>query len=276
MVEEPKPLKKQAQIEQDEAYVRELEAELNRTINWDDVIDQVQRKEKEDNVVMRNMAGFNMDYFKGMSYDDIRPIFEKKFNFNVAFLEKTREQMEEEDIKALTRASESQAKKAAKKQKLDEEVLVVDYAIHKENNKPYFKIIRADGTHQLFLSFLSLLRNFDREDLEVIWELVKEIFASLKPKNFSDDFLLTTLTYMFKKHNVEAQVLKSQRGVYERRYPLTRFTLDQMLNNVRLEVEEESEVSLELLRFTYCCQYKLMLLDNAAELMLLEQSAAIG
>nr|GEV27240.1 hypothetical protein [Tanacetum cinerariifolium] len=35
----------------------------------------------------------------------------------------------------------------------------------------------------------------------------------------------------------------------ERRYPLTRFTLEQMLNNVRLEVEEESEVSMELLRF---------------------------
>nr|GFC45139.1 hypothetical protein [Tanacetum cinerariifolium] len=32
-------------------------------------------------------------------------------------------------------------------------------------------------------------------------------------------------------------------------YALTRFTLDQMLNNVRLKVEEESEVSLELLRF---------------------------
>nr|GEV93940.1 hypothetical protein [Tanacetum cinerariifolium] len=36
----------------------------------------------------------------------------------------------------------------------------------------------------------------------------------------------------------------------ERRYPLSRFTLDQMLNAVRLQVEEESEVSLELLRFT--------------------------
>nr|GFA30507.1 hypothetical protein [Tanacetum cinerariifolium] len=35
----------------------------------------------------------------------------------------------------------------------------------------------------------------------------------------------------------------------ERRYHLTRFTLEQMLNNVRLEVEEESEVSLELMRF---------------------------
>nr|GEZ33342.1 hypothetical protein [Tanacetum cinerariifolium] len=31
--EEPKPLKKQAQIEQDEAYARELEAELNKNIN---------------------------------------------------------------------------------------------------------------------------------------------------------------------------------------------------------------------------------------------------
>nr|GEZ85532.1 hypothetical protein [Tanacetum cinerariifolium] len=36
----------------------------------------------------------------------------------------------------------------------------------------------------------------------------------------------------------------------DRRYPLSRFTLDQMLNAVRLRVKEESEVSLELLRFT--------------------------
>nr|GEV93441.1 hypothetical protein [Tanacetum cinerariifolium] len=108
-VEEPKPLKKQAQIKQDEAYARELEAELNKTFNWDNVIDHVQRKEKEDNDVMRyqalkrkprtesqarknmmiylrNMDGFKMDYFKGMSYDDICPIFEKKFNSNMAFL----------------------------------------------------------------------------------------------------------------------------------------------------------------------------------------------
>nr|GFD20505.1 hypothetical protein [Tanacetum cinerariifolium] len=38
--EEPKPLKKQAQIEKDEAYARELKAELNKNISWDDVIEQ--------------------------------------------------------------------------------------------------------------------------------------------------------------------------------------------------------------------------------------------
>nr|GEU34191.1 RNA-directed DNA polymerase, eukaryota [Tanacetum cinerariifolium] len=97
---------------------------------------------------------------------------------------------------------------------LSRNVSVVDYERYTENNKPYFKIIRADGTHQIFLSFLSLLRNFDREDLEVLWQLVKEGFASSKPKNFSDDFLLTTLTYVFEKPDFEAQVWKNQRSVY--------------------------------------------------------------
>nr|GEV11621.1 reverse transcriptase domain-containing protein [Tanacetum cinerariifolium] len=183
----------------------------------------------------------------------------KYFNSNVAFLEKTKEQMEEKDSKALKRIMLNDEDDVyTEATPLAHKVSVVDDTIHTENNKPYFKIIGADGTHQLFLSFLSLLRNFNREDLEVLWELVKERFASSKPKNFLDDLLLTTLTYMFEKPDVQAQVWKNQRTVHglakmillvERRYPLTRFTLDQMLNNVRLEVEEESEVSLELLRF---------------------------
>nr|GEW73543.1 hypothetical protein [Tanacetum cinerariifolium] len=203
-------------------------------------------------------------------------------------------------------------------------VPIVDYQIHTENNKPYYNIIRADGTHQLFLSFLGLLRNFDREELEMLWKIVQELFASSKPKNFSDDFLLNTLKAMFEKPDVKAHIWKNQSGIHclakvktwklleswgvhiitftttqmillvERRYPLTRFNLAQMLNNVRLEVREESEVSLDFgvdavedfkeytLRDyycwlkTYCCWYKIKLLDNATDsrLRLLEESAA--
>nr|GEY60791.1 hypothetical protein [Tanacetum cinerariifolium] len=113
----------------------------------------------------------------------------------------------------------------------------------------------------------------------MLWIIVQERFASLETKNFSNDFLLNTFKAMFEKPNVEASIYRNQRGRYglakvkswkllescgvyiitfittqmillvERRYPLKRFTLDQMLNNVRLEVEEESEVSLKLLRF---------------------------
>nr|GEY67413.1 hypothetical protein [Tanacetum cinerariifolium] len=147
------------------------------------------------------------------------------------------------------------------------------------NNKPYYKIKRADDSHQLYLSILSLLRNFNREDLEALWSLVKKRFATTKPKNFSDNFLLIILGVMFEKPDIHAQIWKNQRSVHgpakvkswkllescgvqiitfittqlillvERKYPLTKFTLDQMLNDVRLEVKEESEVSLKLLRF---------------------------
>nr|GEW80493.1 hypothetical protein [Tanacetum cinerariifolium] len=294
LVEEPKPLKKKQQIKMDEEYARKLHAELNKDIDLDVAIDHVKLKAKEDPV--------------GMSYDDIRLIFEAKFNSNVDFLLKTKEQMEEEEIRALQTINETLAEKAGKRIKLNEEVEdlkrhleimpdedddvyieatplarkvpVVDYKIIEINNKPYYKIIRADGTHQLYTSFLTLLKNFDREDLEALWNLVKERFSTSKPKNLSDDFLLTTLGEMFEKPDALAQVWKNQRTVHgqenikswkllescgvhiitfttthlillvERRYPLSRFTLDQMLNAVRLQVEEKSEVSLELLRFT--------------------------
>nr|GEW70756.1 hypothetical protein [Tanacetum cinerariifolium] len=156
-------------------------------------------------IYLRNVVGFKMNYFKGMSYDDIRLVFEKYFDSNVAFLQKIKEQMDEEDSRALKRLNETQEEKAAKKQKLDEEVLV-DYKIYNENNKPYYKIKRADDIHQLYLSFLSLLRNVDIEDLEALWRLVKERLATIKPKNFSDDFLLITLGVMFEKPDIHAQI----------------------------------------------------------------------
>nr|GEW55130.1 putative ribonuclease H-like domain-containing protein [Tanacetum cinerariifolium] len=255
LVEEPKPLKKKQQIKIDEEYARKLHAELKKDIDWDVAIDHVKLKAKEDPSVKRyqamkrkpqteaqarknmmtylkNVAGFKLDYFKGMSYDDIRPIFEAKFNSNVDFLLKTKDRMEEEENRALQMINETPAEKAAKRIKLNEEVKdpkrhleivpdeddhvyteatllarkvpVVDYKIIDLNNKPHYKIIRVDGTHQLYISFLILLKNFDREDLEALWNLVKEMFSTSKPKNFSDDFLLTTLGAMFEKPDAHA------------------------------------------------------------------------
>nr|GEV68557.1 hypothetical protein [Tanacetum cinerariifolium] len=48
--------------------------------------------------------------------------------------------------------------------------------------------------------------NFNKEDLEALWKIVKERFETTGPKNFSDDFLLNTLKIMFEKPNVEANV----------------------------------------------------------------------
>nr|GEU65355.1 hypothetical protein [Tanacetum cinerariifolium] len=271
MVEEPKPMKKKDQVELDAEYARKLHEELNKEIDWDTYIDHMKQKAKEDKTVQRyqvmkkrpqteaqarknmitylkNTVGFRLDNFKRLSYDDINPIFKAKFNINMEFLLKSKEQMEEEEKRAIGSINETLSQKAAKRRKLNEEakdikdlkqhleivpdddddvytevtplarkVPVVDHQIIQLNNKPHYKIIKADGTHQL-------------------------------------------------------------------RYPLSKFTLEQMLNVVRLQVEEQSEMSLELLSLnknTKCvnaageevgaAKHKLMLLDTAAErrLMLL-------
>nr|GFB89261.1 hypothetical protein [Tanacetum cinerariifolium] len=113
MVEEPKLLKKKQQVEMDEEYARKLHAELNKDIDWDTAPAvqryQVMKKkpqteaQAQKNMIMylKNVVGFRLDYFKGMSYDEIRPIFEAKFKSNIEFLLKTKEQMEEEESKAL-------------------------------------------------------------------------------------------------------------------------------------------------------------------------------
>nr|GFA03670.1 hypothetical protein [Tanacetum cinerariifolium] len=142
--------------------------------------------------------------------------------------------------------------KAAKRQKLDEEV---------EELKRHLQIM-------------------PNEDDDVYTEATplsrKDRFSTTKPKNFSDDFLLVTLGAMFEKQNIHAQIWKNQRSVHglakvkgwklldsrgvqiitftttqmilfvERKYILTRFTLDQMLNAVRLEVKEEAESQIEI------------------------------
>nr|GEV32303.1 retrovirus-related Pol polyprotein from transposon TNT 1-94 [Tanacetum cinerariifolium] len=241
MVEEPKPLKKKQPVEMDEEYARKLHKELNKDTDWNVANDHVKQKAKEDPYVQRyqvmkkrpqteaqarrnmitylkNVARFRLDYFKGMSYDDIRPSFEAMFDSNIDFLLKSKEQLEEEENRAIQSINKTPAQKVAKRRKLNEEVKdlkqhleivldedddvyteatplarkvpVVDYEIIHFNNKPHYKIIRTDETHQLYLILL-----------------------------------------------------------VERRYPLSRFTLDQLLNAVRLRVEEQSEMSLELLSF---------------------------
>nr|GFA93877.1 hypothetical protein [Tanacetum cinerariifolium] len=172
MVEEPKPLKKkQQQKAKEDLAVQRYQVMKKRP--------QTEAQARKNMIMyLKNVAGFILDYFKGMSYDDIRLIFEAKFNSNMEFLLKIKEQLEKEENRAIQSINETPAQKAAKRRKLNEEVEdlkrhleimpdedddvyteatplarkvpVVDYEIIHLNNKPQYKIIRADGTHQLY------------------------------------------------------------------------------------------------------------------------------
>ncbi|GJU09428.1 hypothetical protein Tco_1131824 [Tanacetum coccineum] len=151
---------------------------------------------------------------------------------------------------------------------------IVDYKIYKEGKKSYFQIIIAYGNSQMYLTFGKMLKNFNRDDLEVLWSIVKARFKKTATVNYMDIFLHLNLKTMF-EHHLEDSVWKNQQGlvkvlnwklydscgVYcvtmhnilyyllvEKMYPLTKHTLHQMFNDVKLQVDYECEMAFELLR----------------------------
>nr|GEW48315.1 hypothetical protein [Tanacetum cinerariifolium] len=266
LIKEPKPLKRQVKIDLDEERKPLIEAQARRNMIF----------------YLKKISGYKMNYFKRMSYDEIRPLCEKHYNYNQAFLNEVNEgikvpekevrQEKEVEVESSKREGESLEQEIAKKQKMKQEtkelkkhlqivldddddvyadatplaskIPIVDYKIHIERNRPYFKIIKADGNHRLFLSFSTTMKIFEREDLKSLWKIIRERFEKTEPKNYTDDYLLNTLKIMFEKPNVEANIFL----LVEKMYLLTHFTLEKMVNDVRLKVVDESEMSLELLR----------------------------
>nr|GEV60692.1 hypothetical protein [Tanacetum cinerariifolium] len=164
--------------------------------------------------------------------------------------------------------------KASKRIKLSEEAQEAD------DLKKRLEIVQDEDDDVFVKATLLTQKNFDREDLETLWRIVKDRFFTSKPTNFSDEYLLLTLKTMFRELDGHDVIWRNQKSVHglalvkrwklltscgvhviilstvqlfllvERRYPLSRFTLEQLVNVARLQVEEESEMSLELLRFT--------------------------
>nr|GEW88125.1 hypothetical protein [Tanacetum cinerariifolium] len=306
--------------------------ETYKNIDWNAALDHVQSKEPQyikryhgikkkpqtkskarKNMIfyLKNTKSYKMDFFKGKKYNEILPIFQAKFDANIRFLFKLREEIEKEDEEIIKSINKTPAQKAAKRRKLSEEaqeadylkkrleieqdddddvlveatplaqkVPIMDYQIVVIDNKPKYKIIRADDTHQFYISFTTLLKNFDKEDLETLWRIVRNRFSTSKPTNFLDEYLLLTLKAVFEEVDGKDAIWRNQKSVHglelvkrwklltscgvhvitlltvqlfllvERSYPLLRLTLEQLVNVARLQVEEESEMSLELLRFT--------------------------
>nr|GEW04168.1 hypothetical protein [Tanacetum cinerariifolium] len=217
-------------------------------------------------IYLKNMAGFKMDFFKGMSYEEIRPLFEEEYNkFQTLFKEGP--EIDAERIKAPRKRirKEKDAEELKRNLKIvpdDEDDIfvnvtplsskpptIMDYKIYNEGEKDHFQIIRANGNHQMYLAFSTMLKNFDKEDLEVLWKIVKDMFKELQPKEVLYVFLWHTLKVMF-EHTIEDIVWKLQKGLkgLARMYPLTNYTLHQMFNKVRLQVDYEVEMAYDLLR----------------------------
>ncbi|GJR44417.1 hypothetical protein Tco_1312520 [Tanacetum coccineum] len=228
---------------------------------------------------LKNQGGYKESYFKRMSYNDIRPIFERVWDHVNTFIpigsevEKGKPDPVMIEKKAVgtrrktlarRRASDKQVEDNSKRQKKEKES--DDFEQEKEDLRMWlsvfkdeeesllgrmemkdievYKLTRADGTVSFHGGTKSLFRRLDRDDLKVLYKLVQERFEdhSLEEKEL---ILWGDLRMMFDPDEQD-EIWKNQESW---KYPLKKEILEKMIN-LKLQAEEESTMAFELIKFT--------------------------
>ncbi|GKE77094.1 hypothetical protein Tco_1543214 [Tanacetum coccineum] len=180
---------------------------------------------------LKNQAGYKQSYFKGMKYEEIRPIFEKVWDQTHTFVPMDLEDKEKGTEKksggtrkktlARKRAGEKKSEESSKRQKNED---AADYEQEKAELRLWLKVAqddeesmnpeilstKADGSESYHGNIQAFLRRLDREDLSTLYRLINMLV--------------------------------------EKKHPLIKDLLEKMLN-LQLEVEEESTMAFELLKF---------------------------
>ncbi|GJU17221.1 hypothetical protein Tco_1145187 [Tanacetum coccineum] len=75
--------------------------------------------------------------------------------------------------------------------------VIVDYKLHKEGLMAHYELIRADGTSRRYTSMIRLLQGIDREDLQILWKIVKIKHGDIRPEDEHERVLWGDLKVMF-------------------------------------------------------------------------------
>nr|GEV37553.1 hypothetical protein [Tanacetum cinerariifolium] len=135
-------------------------------------------------------------------------LYEKKIK---APRKRTRKENVEKDQTAKKQMGDELEKDNAEKQKLEEQQEAKELKRNLEIVPMMKMMYLANGNHQMYLAFSTMLKNFDKEDVKVLWKIVKDIFNKSQPKEVLDVFLWHTLKVMFEQ-SVEDSVWKLQKG----------------------------------------------------------------
>ncbi|GJT62195.1 hypothetical protein Tco_1005728 [Tanacetum coccineum] len=251
-----------AQIRRDEEIARQwdeeerqramVEAKSTKKIDWNDpsVIRYHALKMKPKTIAqarrnmikyLKNQGNYKISDFKGMSYNEIRPIFEKVWDFNQHIepmdMEhgsekmKSPEKIEEKDddtqkeMKEVVKESGAKRKKSLPKNKEDyiiprEDVAedveslstkypIVDWKTYTlTENFMYYQIFRGDGSSKNYKVLSEMLEDFDRQDVEELYRLVKERYSASRPEGY--DLMLWGDLHTLFEPDEEDEIWKNQ------------------------------------------------------------------
>ncbi|GKA83016.1 hypothetical protein Tco_0789764 [Tanacetum coccineum] len=277
--EQTKALEQQEQERINLEAAQELQQQLDERqtddIDWNFIVEQVQERQsgsmiryqtlkkkpvsvaqarKNMMVYLKNMVGYKMNYFKGMSYNHIRLIFEQEYNKVQTLFKK--------DTDVVKKAKESCRRDVTSRnfqevkdsssftvEALNTKYLIIDWEILTKESRKYWKIIRVSNITDAYQSF-----KVPTEDMErALWVELKRLYEPDK-----DDTLWKLQRYMHDPltwrlyGSCAVHHVSSLRGhdIYmltEKDYPLTTAVMGLMLSR-GLQVEEDSEMARDLVR----------------------------
>ncbi|GKB50493.1 hypothetical protein Tco_0901246, partial [Tanacetum coccineum] len=292
-----------------------VEAKSTKKIDWNDpsVIRYHTLKMKPKTVAqarsnmikyLKNRGNYKISDFKGMYYDEIRPIFEKVWDFNQHIkpikheTEKTKSPEEspkkikspekiveenvdiQEEMKEVVKEPGAKRKKSIprkstkKRQKMGEDAEkeelkgfldiipreevpievesistkfpIVDWkTCVLTENFIYYQVFIGDGSSKNYKVLSEMLEDFDRQDVEELYRLVKERYSTSRPEGF--DLMLWGDLHTLFEPDEDDEIWKDQHEYnLEAKYPLSQEMLTKMLSR-KLEVDHESSQAFELL-----------------------------
>nr|GEZ06251.1 hypothetical protein [Tanacetum cinerariifolium] len=171
---------------------------------------------------IKNNLGWKVKDFKGFSFEEI----EAKFS-------EVRKQVED----FILMGSKEEAERLKRKGlNLEQE------HVHTEGQRSYWQIIRLGGSSACYQFFVDLLKQLDREDLNQLWDLVKEYF-SIGPATKWKLYDLSGVHHLTAKD-------KEIFMLVEKDYPL-RSGLALVMISYKLQVENYSQMAEDLIRKIY-------------------------
>nr|GEU52608.1 hypothetical protein [Tanacetum cinerariifolium] len=206
-------------------------------------------------VYLNNMARYKIQQFKDRDEEPTKKRAAKETLLQESF----------KKLKAKVKVSVVEFKVEALKVKYQ----LIDWEIHLEGSRSYWKIIRVGGITEAYQSFEDLLKSFDREDLDALWRLVNEKFSITIPTVDREKALWVELKILYEPnaadvfwklqrymHDLLSWKLYTNCGVHqvtsirrhhifmltEKDYPLTNVVLLLMLS-AKLQVNEDCEMA---------------------------------
>ncbi|GJZ74102.1 hypothetical protein Tco_0638248 [Tanacetum coccineum] len=197
-----------------------------------------QQKEYMSTYIKNQEGGYTLKQLKALSFEEVKEIFEATMRKVQSFVPMDYKL----EIQRRKRAGQDVIEEPAKRQRTGE----ASGSVQEQTSEEPKAEELVGGHTEAYQTFDDMLKKFNRDDLDKLWNLVKEIFRTTK----STEDKARELWWLYDTCGVHHVSTERGHDIYmlvEKDYPLTKALMTLMLCN-KLRVDQYSDMAEELLK----------------------------